>query len=90
MKDRNGTDDPTTQASGGAGEPDKRRHDVLEPESGSRNHPAANIREQQGNSAGGMVPASFTGGTGSADPAAEDHPEDAAGTPNPDAWDSEG
>ncbi len=91
MTDHNGTDDsPTPGASGTqAGGPVDRRDSVLEPGSGSRTGSAATIRDQQGSSAGGMVPAGFTGNGGSGGPAAADHPEDAAGPPSdPDAWDS--
>ncbi len=69
-----------------------RRENVLEPEAGTGTEtggPGAGIREQQGNSGGGMVPASFTGGAGSGDPAADRRPEDAAGA-DVDEWDSEG
>jgi hypothetical protein len=80
MRDSNDTREP-------AGD---RRESVLEPEAGTgTGGPGAGIREQQGNSAGGMVPASFTGGPGSGDPAPDRHPEDAAEA-DVDAWDSEG
>ncbi|WP_159620391.1 hypothetical protein [Arthrobacter zhaoguopingii] len=81
MTDSNGTREP-------AGD---RRENVLEPEAGTgtAGGPGANIREQQGNSAGGMVPASFTGGPGSGDPGPDRHPEDAADA-DVDTWDSEG
>ncbi|TDK26472.1 hypothetical protein E2F48_04545 [Arthrobacter crusticola] len=81
MTDSNGTQEPTGD----------RRKNVLEPEAGTgaTGGPGANIREQQGNSAGGMVPASFTGGPGSGDPAADRRPEDAAAA-DVDMWDSEG
>lgn len=86
MKDFDGTDiSPAAE----------RRESVLEPGNGATgtasNGSAANIREQQGNSAGGMVPASFTGNGDPSDPAADRHPEDAANGPSdPDTWDSEG
>ncbi|RJT95324.1 hypothetical protein D6T65_17235 [Arthrobacter frigidicola] len=81
MTDSNGTREP-------AGD---RRKNVLEPEAGTATtgDAGANIREQQGNSAGGMVPAGSTGGPGSADTAPGRHPEDAA-TADVDTWDSEG
>ena len=92
-KDRSGTDgapapDPSGTTAGG---PADSRDSVLEPGSGSQPGSAATIRDQQGSSAGGMVPASFTGSGGSDDPSAARRPEDAAGPPSdPDAWDSEG
>ncbi|MBJ2122209.1 hypothetical protein I6N91_14590 [Arthrobacter sp. MSA 4-2] len=81
MTDSNGTREP-------AGD---RRKDVLEPEAGTgtTGDPGTNIREQQGNSAGGMVPASFTGDPGSGDSAPDRHPEDSAAA-DVDTWDSEG
>jgi hypothetical protein len=91
MKDHSGTADAPTPSSTTAGGPADRRDSVLEPGSGSQPGSAATIREQQGNSAGGMVPAGFTGSEGSDDPPAARHPEDAAGPPSDaDAWDSEG
>jgi hypothetical protein len=80
------TDSQGTQESAG-----DRRENILEPEAGTgtTGGPGANIREQQGNSAGGMVPASFTGGPESGDPTPDRRPEDAAGA-DVDAWDSDG
>lgn len=65
-----------------------RRGDVLEPASGGSGRSAANIREQQGNHEGGMVPASYTGDGEPLHAEDDRSPEDAAD--HPDEWDSEG
>ncbi len=90
MTEASRTGNSGAATSGAAGEGGDRRESALERESGAPSG-AANIREQQGNSAGGMVPPSFTGSGEPEDPAAGGHPEDAAAAPaDPDAWDSEG
>ncbi len=80
-----------TDSNGTRESANNRRKNVLEPEvgAGTTGDSGANIREQQGNSAGGMVPASFTGGPGCGDPTSDRHPEDAAEA-DVDTWDSEG
>ncbi|MBG6216842.1 hypothetical protein IWX75_001296 [Arthrobacter sp. CAN_A6] len=64
-----------------------RREDVLEPRSGTSGHPADNIREQQGNHEGGMVPASYTGDGKPLHSEDDLSPEDAA--ERAEEWDAE-
>lgn len=79
-------------ADGGTGKSDggtrDRREDVLEPSAGTADHGAASIRDEQGTSSAGTVPAAFNGEGSPEDPDENRHPEDAAA--EPDTWDSGG
>ncbi|MUK02933.1 hypothetical protein GM708_13985 [Vibrio cholerae] len=94
---------PATPAGGGSGQGDgtpgedgpdddgrptaDRRESVLDPAAGSAGQEASSIREEQGTSGAGLVPAAYNGDGSPEDPAENRHPEDAAA--EPDGWDSD-